>query len=133
MINVILGLIFIILLIVNLKYEMQKSIHVTITMITLLIIFILSSSYVFYKKHNLSFWDYRDYKKQALNYSKQYDPDHTYEFSNLENQGCEWMVGCSVVVKLESTSSSDQLKILFNEGRLVPIARPREKNEMFLN
>ncbi|MDD9269344.1 hypothetical protein ACFPES_20040 [Paenibacillus sp. GCM10023248] len=127
MIYFILGLIFIILVIVNLKYEMQKSTHVTITMITLLIIVILSSSYVFYKKHNLSFWDYWDYKKQAMNYSKHYDPDHTYVFSNLENQGCEWMVGCSVIVKLDSTSSSDQLKILFNKGRLVPIARPREE------
>jgi hypothetical protein len=84
----------------------------------------LVCSYSFYKKHSLSFWEHWDYKKQALDYSKEFDPSHTYEFLDIENQGCEFLVGCTIYVKLESTSSADKINVLFNKGRLVPIARP---------
>ncbi|UKS25764.1 hypothetical protein LOZ80_30050 [Paenibacillus sp. HWE-109] len=125
MIEVLLGLIAFILIIVNIKYKMKTSIQITITIGILLLLVFLSFSYIFSKKHNLSYWDYRDYKKQALNYSKEYDPLHTYEFINIVNQGCTIMIGCTIIVKLESSSTGDTLNVLFNNGRLVQFARPK--------
>lgn len=52
-----------------------------------------------------------------------YDPSHTYKFVDIENQGCKFIAGCTIIVKLESTSSADKINVLINKGRLVPIAR----------
>ncbi|TXK85752.1 hypothetical protein [Paenibacillus sp. N3.4] len=127
MIEIFLGLVLLILVFVNIRYEMRRSAHIVITLVILLLFVTISSSYVFYKKHSLTFWDYWDYKNQALNFSKEYDPAHTYEFVDIENQGCRMMIGCTFVVKLESTSSGDKLDILLMKGRVVPLSSPRKK------
>lgn len=125
MIEVLLGLIAFVLIIVNIKYKMKRSIQITIAIGILLVIVYLSISYIFFKKNSLSIWDYWDYKKQALKYSKEFDPLHTYELINIENQGCKFMVGCTIIVKLESNSSQDKMNVLFKNGRLVQFARPK--------
>ncbi|MGG1550339.1 hypothetical protein [Paenibacillus ferrarius] len=106
------------------KLQGHISIHVAVMLTGFLLMILLASYYVFYQKHNLEFFAYSNYKKQAIHYAKQYDPAHRYEFIGIEDQGCQLMVGCSYIVKLESTSSGDKLDILFINGRLAPIARP---------
>ncbi|MGG1513847.1 hypothetical protein ABE504_00430 [Paenibacillus oryzisoli] len=106
------------------KLKGHVSIHFAVIFTGFLLMILLASYYVFYKKHNLTFFEYSNYKKQAIDYAEEYDPAHRYEFIRIENQECLLMEGCSYIVKLESISSGDKLDILFRKGRLVPIARP---------
>jgi len=123
MLNVLIIAVIIFLIIISIKYEMKRALQLVIISTIILLIVYLASSYIFYQKHHVSIFEYLDYKRQAITYSKEFDPAHAYEFTALENHGCQWMTGCSVEVHLQSISSQDELVVLFQNGRLVPIAR----------
>ncbi|UJF31236.1 hypothetical protein [Paenibacillus hexagrammi] len=127
MIELFIGLLLFILILISIKYNIRKFTQIAIVLINVLLIAEFAGSYLFYNKHNLSMWDYWQYKHQALDYSKVHDPSQIYKVANIEKQGCKLLQGCLVFVNLESTTSQDMMDVMFHNGKIIQSARPMDE------